>query len=147
MFASPEALEPAIEELLRYTSPAVPTRNVTEPVVEVGGVPIPQGERVHGPLAAANRDPMYYPDPDTITFDRPAPVKPHLSFGLGPHRCLGIHLARLELRIGFEELHRRIPRFSLDTEQEPIEHLGLAWGMENVHIRFAPGAPAAPAPE
>jgi cytochrome P450 len=103
----------------------------------VGDVPIPRGERVHGPLAAANRDPQYYPDPDEIKFDRE--IKPHLSFGLGPHRCLGIHLARLELRIGFEELRRRLPVFSLDTRYQPVDHLGLAWGVENVHITFPPG--------
>lgn len=137
MFTSPDMLTAAIEELLRYASPAVPTRNVTEDVVDVGGVPIPEGERVHGPLAAANRDPAYYPDPDEVKFDRVA--KPHLSFGLGPHRCLGVHLARLELRIGFEELRRRIPRFTLDPAYQPVEHLGLAWGVENVHILFQPG--------
>ncbi|MCW2495316.1 cytochrome P450 [Jatrophihabitans sp.] len=137
MFATPESLDPAIEELLRFTSPAVPTRNVTDVSVTVGGVPIPKGERVHGPLAAANRDPSYYPEPDEIKFDRQA--KPHLAFGLGPHRCLGVHLARLELRIGFEELRRRLPTFSLDTSRRPVEHLGLAWGVEGVHITFPPG--------
>jgi cytochrome P450 len=137
MFATSASLEPAIEELLRVTSPPVPTRNVTEEFVEVGGVPIPRGERVHGPLIAANYDPEAYPEPNEIKFNRAA--KPHLSFGLGPHRCLGIHLARLELRIGFEELRRRLPTFSLDTRYQPVEHLGLAWGVENVHITFPPG--------
>lgn len=137
MFDSPEILHAAIEELVRVTSPAIPTRTVTDEVVEVGGLPIPKGERLHFALAAANRDPKYYPDPDEVKFDRE--VKPHLSFGLGPHRCLGVHLARLELRIAFEELHRRIPAFSLDPEHEPVEHLGMAWGVENVHLRFTPG--------
>jgi cytochrome P450 len=137
MFTSPDTLNAAIEELVRYASPAVPTRTVTEDAVDVGGVPIPKGERVHAPLAAANRDPEYYPDPDTIKFDREA--KPHLSFGLGPHRCLGIHLARLELRIGFEELRRRLPRFTLDPDHQPVERIGLTWGVENVRIQFQPG--------
>ncbi len=143
MFEHEETLKPAIEELLRWASPPVPTRNVTEDVIEVGGVSIPKGDRVHGPLAAANRDPKYYPDPDEIQFDRPA--KPHLAFGLGAHRCLGIHLARLELRVGYEELRRRIPRFSLDESKPPIDHLGLAWGVENVHITFPPGPRENPA--
>lgn len=137
MFATPGSLEPAIEELLRVTSPAVPTRNVTEEFVEVGGVPIPRGERVHGPLIAGNYDPEAYPDPDEIKFDREP--KPHLAFGLGPHRCLGVHLARLELRIGYEELRRRLPTFALDPRYQPVDHLGLAWGVENVHITFPPG--------
>jgi cytochrome P450 len=138
MFAEPETLRPAIEELLRMYSPPVPTRNVTDEVIDVGGVPIPKGERVHGALMAANRDPKYYPDPDEVKFDRPS--KPHLGFGLGTHRCLGVHLARLELRVGFEELRRRLPRFHLDPSQKPQTHLGFAWGVENVHILFEPGS-------
>ncbi|MDT9592149.1 cytochrome P450 [Nocardioides zeae] len=137
MFASPESLEPAIEELLRIAAPAVPTRTVVHESVQVGELELPEGERVHFPLAAANRDPAYYPDPDRIVFDR-AP-KPHLAFGMGPHRCLGVHLARLELRIGFTELRRRMPRFSLDESRTPTEHLGLAWGVGNLHLLFEPG--------
>jgi cytochrome P450 len=137
MFATPASLDPAIEELLRVTSPPVPTRCVADEVVEVGGVPIPRGERVHGPLIAGNYDPEVYPEPNVIKFDRE--VKPHLSFGLGPHRCIGVHLARLELRIAYEELRRRLPVFSLDTRYQPVDHLGLAWGVENVHITFPPG--------
>ncbi|MBV6762902.1 cytochrome P450 [Rhodococcus opacus] len=134
MFASPENLVPAIEELLRCTAPPVPTRTVVDDSVEVGGVTIPKGERVHFPVAAANRDPKYYPDPDEVRFDRDA--RPHLAFGMGPHRCLGLNLARLELKIAFTELHRRIPKFELVPGTEPHEHLGLAWGVENVHLKF-----------
>ena len=138
MFESPESLAPAVEELLRWTAPAVPTRTVTDEQIEFGGVAIPRGDRIHAPLAAANRDPLYYPDPDEVRFDRAA--KPHLAFGVGPHRCVGLHLARLELRIAFEELHRRIPRFDLDSSAPaPHEHLGLAWGIEDVHVTFEPG--------
>ncbi|MDT9592137.1 cytochrome P450 [Nocardioides zeae] len=138
MFSTPEMLEPAVEELLRWCAPAVPTRNVVEDGVVVGDVTLGPGERVHFPLAVANRDPAYYPDPDEVVFDRPA--KPHLAFGLGAHRCVGLHLARLELKIAFTELHRRMPRFSLVEGVEPHEHLGLAWGVDNVHLEFAPGA-------
>jgi cytochrome P450 len=137
MFEDPALLDAAIEELLRVSSPAVPTRTVTDDSVVVGDLELPKGERVHMPLAAANRDPKYYPDPDRVDFRRPA--KPHLSFGLGPHRCLGVHLARLELRVGLTELHRRLPHFELAPGTTPTEHVGLAWAMENVHLRFEPG--------
>ncbi|TQC49229.1 cytochrome P450 [Rhodococcus sp. WS4] len=138
MFADPSGLDAAVEELLRWATPPVPTRTVTDETVTFQGVAIPRGDRIHAPLAAANRDPKYYPDPDSVIFDR-AP-KPHLAFGVGPHRCVGLHLARLELRIAFEELHRRIPRFQLDTDAPaPREHLGLAWGVDHVHLVFAPG--------
>jgi cytochrome P450 len=138
MFESPESIDPAIEELLRFCAPAVPTRNVVFDEVEIGGLTLPKGERVHFPLAAANRDPAVYPNPDEIILDRVA--KPHLAFGLGTHRCVGLHLARLELKIAFTELHRRLPTFSLDPEVVPRDHLGLAWGVGNVHLQFAPGS-------
>jgi len=137
MFESPENLDLAIEEFLRWGSPAVPTRTVTDEGIVVRDLEIPVGERVHCPLAAANRDPKYYPEPDEVRLDRP--LKPHLAFGLGPHRCIGSHLARMEMRVAYEELHRRIPEFRLDETKPPRDHLGLAWGTENVHILFAPG--------
>jgi cytochrome P450 len=137
MFASPETLDLAVEEFLRWTAPAPPTRNVTAEYMMVGDVPVPQGERVHCVLGAANRDPKYYPNPDEIDFNRPS--KPHLAFGLGPHRCIGIHLARLEIKIAFEELRARMPRFTLDESRKPVGHLGFAWGIENVHLDFPAG--------
>ncbi|MBC2640416.1 cytochrome P450 [Rhodococcus wratislaviensis] len=112
----------------------MPTRTIVDDSVEVGGVTIPRGERVHFPVAAANRDPKYYPDPDEVRFDRDA--RPHLAFGIGPHRCLGLNLARLELKIAFTELRRRIPKFERLPGKEPHEHLGLAWGVENIHLKF-----------
>ncbi|GAA4743705.1 hypothetical protein GCM10023350_30550 [Nocardioides endophyticus] len=137
MFETPESLEPAIEELLRVGAPAVPTRNVVHDEVEVAGLMLPKGERVHFPLAAACRDPEVYPNPDEVIFDRVA--KPHLAFGLGTHRCVGLHLARLELKVAFTELHRRMPTFSLVPGIEPRDHLALAWGVNDVHLRFEPG--------
>lgn len=138
MFEDPDQLDAAIEELLRVFTPPVPTRTVTDDFVEIDGIPIPRDERIHAPLSAGNRDPKYYPDPDEVIFDRP--TKPHLAFGVGPHRCVGLHLARLELKIAYEELHRRIPRFELDPDAPPPhEHLGQAWGVTDVHLTFAPG--------
>jgi cytochrome P450 len=139
MFAEPETLDLAVEEFLRWTAPAPPTRNVTAASMLVGDVPVPAGERVHCVIGAANRDPKYYPNPDEVDFRRQA--KPHLAFGLGPHRCIGLHLARLEIKIAFEELRARMPRFSLDPGHEPAGHLGFAWGVEDVFLKFPPGRP------
>lgn len=138
MFADPATLKPAIQELLRLTGPTALTRTVDDESAVVGEVTLPKGERVHFPIGAANRDPAYYPNPDEPVFDREHP-KPHLSFGLGPHRCVGSHLAQIELQIAFEELHRRIPTFALDPDNPPHDHLGLVWGTENVHLVFPPG--------
>ncbi|MCW2495267.1 cytochrome P450 [Jatrophihabitans sp.] len=137
IFAEPETLDLAVEEFLRWTAPAPPNRNVVDDYVVVGDVRLPRGERVHCPIGAANRDPKYFPNPDEVDFHRP--VKPHLAFGLGPHRCIGIHLARLEIKIAFEELRARMPQFTLDESFQPTGHLGFAWGMENVHLKFPAG--------
>jgi cytochrome P450 len=136
MFATPEALEPAIEELVRWTSPAMPTRNVARETATVGDLELPEGERVFCPLAAANRDPKYFPEPDDVRFDREA--KPHLSFSLGAHRCVGVHLARLELRVAFEELRKRIPSFRLQEGCVPHDVIGLTWAIQDVRIEFEP---------
>jgi cytochrome P450 len=138
MFADPETLDLAVEEFLRWAAPAPPTRNVTAEYMVVGDVPVPKGEKVHCVLGAANRDPKYYPNPDEIDFRRRA--KPHLTFGLGPHRCIGIHLARLEIKIAFAELRARLPEFRLDTDRPPGGHLGLSWGLSDVHLTFPPGS-------
>jgi cytochrome P450 len=130
----PAVLPTAVEELLRWASPAVPTRTATEPV-EIGGIDLETGERVHCPLGAANRDPTYYADPDTPRLDRENP-KPHLTFGLGPHRCLGSHIARLELKIAFEEWHQRIPDYRIGTRGIGEWHLGGVWGVDSVHLEF-----------
>lgn len=137
MFETPDMLEPAIEELLRWSAPATPTRTVMHDSLEIGGVSIPKGERVHTPLIVVNRDPKYYPDPDQVKFDREP--KPHLAFGLGPHRCVGVHLARLELKIAFTELHRRLPTFELAPGTAPRDIVSLTFAVENVHLKFAPG--------
>jgi cytochrome P450 len=137
MHADEATLEAAIEELLRWSSPASPTRTITVDTMRIGDVDLPRGERLHFPLAAANRDPQYFEQPDSIVLDRE--VKPHLSFGLGAHRCMGSHLARLELRIAYAELRRRMPRFKLAETAVPTEHLGLTWTVENVDIEFPAG--------
>jgi cytochrome P450 len=130
----PAVLPTAVEELLRWASPAVPTRTALEPV-EIGGIDLEEGERVHCPLGAANRDPRYYPDPDTPRLDRENP-KPHLTFGLGPHRCLGSHIARLEVKVALEEWHQRIPNYRIGSRGIGEWHLGGVWGVDSVHLEF-----------
>lgn len=136
LFADPERMGSNVEELVRWASPAGPTRNVTADSITVGDLELPQGERLYCPLGAGNRDPQYFEDPDEVRFDREG--KPHLSFGLGPHRCVGVHLARAELRIAFEELRAVMPRFRLADGDGPREHVGLTWGIEDVHLVFEP---------
>ena len=74
---------------------------------EIGGCPIKQGDTVMALLGSANTDEDEFADADEVRFDREA--NRHLAFGGGIHRCLGSHLARLELRVALREWHRRIP--------------------------------------
>ena len=84
--------------------------------VEVGGCPISKGERVSPLLGAANTDPAEFADPDVVDFAR-SPNR-HRAFGGGPHRCLGSHLARMELRVALREFHRRIPDYEIPPGTE-----------------------------
>lgn len=100
-----------VEEVLRLELPApMPPRVATRDHV-VGDVVIREGSRVHLTLATANRDPAVRDHPDQLDITREA--NRHFAFGAGVHRCLGSHLARMELRLVLEEFLRRVPDFSL----------------------------------
>lgn len=107
----PEILPSAIEELLRWETPVPGVIRVAMQDVEVAGCPIQKGERVSPLLGAANTDPAEFSDPEAVNFLR-QPNR-HRAFGAGPHRCLGSHLARLELRIAMGEFHKRIPDYEI----------------------------------
>jgi cytochrome P450 len=104
----------AIEEVLRYDPPVCFVHRVAATDLEVGGVRIARGERVLLCLAAANRDPAVFPDPDPFEIERP--VNRHLSFGSGAHACAGGGLARLELESALLTLFRRFPLVAFDPK-------------------------------
>jgi cytochrome P450 len=111
LIEQPDVLPSAIEELLRWETPVPGVIRVATQDVEVGGCPISKGERVSPLLGAANTDPAEFPDPELVDFTR-NPNR-HRAFGGGPHRCLGSHLARMELRVALREFHRRIPDYEI----------------------------------
>jgi cytochrome P450 len=104
----------AIEELLRWEPPLLLTSRVTTRDTEIGGVPIPAGSSVTPMLGSANRDDARYSDPDS--FDIFRDPKQHISFGHGPHMCLGMHLARMEMRVVLNALLDRLPDLRLDPD-------------------------------
>jgi len=111
--ANPDLLPAAIEEVLRYRSPFPRVSRVTTTDVEVGGRTIPAGEMVIGWLAAANRDPAKFPDPDR--FDIHRATTGHVAFGHGIHFCIGSRLARLEARVTLAALFDRYRDITVET--------------------------------
>lgn len=110
------SIEPAVEELLRYDTPAPMFERWALADVEIGGVTIPRGSEVALQFASANRDPAVFPDPDVLDLAREP--NPHVAFGLGIHYCLGAPLARIELAESFRALLRLAPGLSLVAEPE-----------------------------
>jgi cytochrome P450 len=102
----------AIEELLRFETPLLTITRVATRNTELSGEPIPAGSTVMLMLASANRDESRWTDPDRFDIFR-AP-KPHVGFGHGPHACIGLHLARIEMRVALGLLLDRLPALRLD---------------------------------
>ncbi len=108
---------PAIEESLRFETPLLNITRLATKDTEIDGVPIPAGSTVMLMLAAANREEERYSEPDRYDIERAEP-KPHISFGQGPHICLGMHLARMEMRVALNLLFDRLPGLRLDPEAD-----------------------------
>lgn len=122
----PALIPNAIEEVLRIESSVITWRRLTREAVDIGGVQVPAQARLLLLLGSANRDPSVFPDPDRLDIRR-ANACDHLSFGLGPHACLGAPLARLEARVVLEEVSRRLPGLQLvpDTQYEYPKNVSL----------------------
>jgi cytochrome P450 len=117
------ALIPAlIEEVLRRYAVVMLPRVVGRDA-EFGGVRLKKGERALLMLPAGNLDPKSFPTPMTFDIDREN--KAHMTFGSGPHRCVGSHLARLEMRVFYEEWFARMPTVHLDPAELPTYRPGL----------------------
>ena len=121
--ADPGLARGAVEELLRFDGPVHVTARAAVEDAEVGGVPIPAGDRVVVVLGAANRDPAQFDDPDGLDIGRED--NRHLTFSHGIHFCLGAGLARVEGQVAIPALLRRFPDLELAAESTYREHLVL----------------------
>ena len=131
----PSQIPGAVEELLRWETPVPGVPRVVTKDVELSGEHLEPGEKVTVLLGSANIDERGFPQPADVDFERPA--NRHLAFGGGVHRCLGSHLARLELRVALEQLHERIPDYSIKPGQEPRYSMGIR-AVEYLPLVFTP---------
>lgn len=127
----PERIPDAVEELLRRYSFVVPRRRIGKDTV-FRGVEMKKDELALLFLPAADLDSAEFPDAEKIDLNRDN--KSHIVFNAGPHRCLGSHLARIELNILYEELLRRLPPFTLDSNNKPVYHGGPVIGLDSLHL-------------
>jgi cytochrome P450 len=126
----PRRIPDAVEEVLRWSSPAqYAVRNVMRDV-EWHGRRVPKGDRILLLAGAANRDEREYPDPDRFDVTRGIPTQ--LGFGQGVHFCIGASLARLESRVALEEFSRRFPRYAIDESTCRRVHMSNVHGYESV---------------
>ena len=137
----PSLLDAVIEETLRWeTSVTMVNRETTCPV-EIDGVEVPSGVSLVCATGSANRDESRYTDPTRWDLDRNE--APHIAFGTGRHQCLGMHLARMELRIGLGAVLARLEGLRLDPDAGPVRVEGLAFrSPPRLPVRFDAVAPA-----
>ena len=135
-----ERLPPAVDEFLRFEAPVQGFARTVTRDVTVGGCPIPAGETVFLLWGSANRDPEAFDRPDEMVLDR-RPNR-HLTFGVGGHRCLGAHLARVEMRVVLAETLRRLGDYAVrhDEVRWP-RSVGILYGRSHIPATFTPAAP------
>jgi hypothetical protein len=128
----------AMEELLRYESPVQHTARIAPQDTELGGKQIRKGQAIIAVMAAANRDPERFPDPDRLDIARAD--NRHVAFGYGAHFCFGGPLARVEAQVVFEEMLTRFPRWSLDPVPVVWQaNLGIR-GLTSLPLHFSRAA-------
>ena len=116
----PSLIEVAVEEILRYEAPVEGLFRTTTETVAIAGCPVPADAKVRVVYASANRDERQFREAGAFRVDRdPVEVRRHLSFGFGPHACLGASLARAELRASLGTIFRRLPGLHLDPHRPP----------------------------
>jgi cholest-4-en-3-one 26-monooxygenase len=130
----PSLIPSAVEEMLRWVTPVMYFRRTALADAEIRGTKIKQGEKVVMYYPSANRDEDVFPDP--FKFDVGRTPNEHLAFGTGQHFCLGASLARLEIRIMFEELIRRLPKFELTGKPRRLRS-NFINGYKEIPARFA----------
>jgi len=131
--ANPGLIGNAVEEMLRYDSPVTNSGRTPNRDVVISGCPVPRGESLSVSLAAANRDPAVYPDPDRFDIERADTH--HQAFGGGRHLCLGAHLARVEAQEAILGLLQRFPRLRKSERGHVFHAIPSFRGMREFWVR------------
>lgn len=131
--ANPDKIPNAVEEMLRRYSFVITMRRIAKDV-EFGGWPLKAGEWLCLCLPGADLDPREFEAPERFDLNRE--VKPNLAFGAGVHRCLGSHLARVELEVLYAEVLSRLPPFRLDPDKPVKFHAGNIIAIDSLPIRW-----------
>jgi cytochrome P450 len=124
-----------MDEFLRLASPVACLGRLVMEDTELGGVPLKKGEQVLVRFDAANHDPEQFEDAESLRFDLTRPG--NAAFGLGIHRCLGVHLARVQIGVAFDRLLRRVTNLRLAEGHDDVHYIfGIARGPEELRLRF-----------
>ncbi len=140
--AHPEIIQSAVEEILRYESTTQYTGRVAPHDIVLGGKQIRQGDAVTAVLAAANRDPERFADPEQLELTRTE--NRHLAFSWASHYCLGAPLARMTGAIAFSSLLGRLPGLTLVTDRPRWRGMAATRGLRELHLQFQPSGTALP---
>jgi len=137
LVASPELVKPAVEEMIRFDPSITLIMRVATEDLTLHGREIKAGQLVFLALAAANRDPAVIPNPEVFDVAR-SPNK-HIGFGVGPHQCLGMNLARMELEAALRAMLKRFPTLKLDAERLPVRKCDslIFRGFQRLPVRTA----------
>ena len=135
----PERIAVLIEELIRHEA-MVSTARVVTGDVELHGRTLRRGDRVLMSWGLAGLDPEVFDHPERVDLDRPA-VR-HLGFGMGPHRCLGMHLARRIIRVALEEWHAVIPDYRITSGSDPVRRYSPIRGLDRLDLTIERAEPA-----
>jgi cytochrome P450 len=130
----PEWMKGDLDEFLRFESPIMFMARTVTTDTEVGGCPLHAGDRVAVHYASANRDQARFDRPTELHFG--GKRSPHAAFGLGPHRCIGLHFARLQIEIGFEELLARVTNLRIPKGAQVHSATGVVLTHEHLPIEF-----------
>jgi cytochrome P450 len=130
----PEWIKADLDEFLRYESPIMFMARTVTRDTELGGCPLKPGDRVAVHYASANRDESRFDHADQLNFGRER--NPHAAFGLGPHRCIGMHFARLQIEVAVGELLSRVTNLRIPDDSHVETAVGIVLSPEHLPVVF-----------